>query len=198
MQNPIFRKVALERLSSPEQLDQLMTVTSPRGWLALVGFGSLLALGLVWSIFATIQVTVPGKGILIQRPTDPATLEAVIYVSLEDGRKIRPGFDVQLALSTVRSDEGLLLGTVTSLAQLPSTQKEMQLVLGNDGLVQSLASAGNLIEVHIALTLDPNTSSGYRWSSLQAPPGSLQAGTLCTGTVVVSAQSPMRLILLRP
>jgi HlyD family secretion protein len=32
--NPtIFRKVSLERLSSPEQLDQLMQVTDPRGWL---------------------------------------------------------------------------------------------------------------------------------------------------------------------
>ena len=198
MQNPIFRKVALERLSSPEQLDQLMTVTSSRGWLALVGFGSLLALGLVWSVFATIQAAVPGKGVLIHRPADPTTLEAVIYVSLEDGRKIRPGFDAQLALSTARSDEGLLLGTVTSLGQLPSTQKEMQLVLGNDALVQALASAGNLIEVHIALALDPNTPSGYRWSSSLGPPGSLQAGTFCSGTVVVSAQSPMRLILLRP
>ena len=39
----IFRKVALERLSSPEQLDQLMQVTSPKGWLALAGLGALLA-----------------------------------------------------------------------------------------------------------------------------------------------------------
>ena len=35
MQNKLFRKVALERLSSPEQLDQMMTVTSLRGWIAL-------------------------------------------------------------------------------------------------------------------------------------------------------------------
>ena len=31
----IFRKVALERLSSPEQLDQLLQVTDPKGWMAL-------------------------------------------------------------------------------------------------------------------------------------------------------------------
>ncbi|MEY4095680.1 MAG: hypothetical protein RLZZ53_2879, partial [Acidobacteriota bacterium] len=32
----IFRKVALDRLASPEQLDLLMEVTSPRSWIALV------------------------------------------------------------------------------------------------------------------------------------------------------------------
>ncbi len=36
----IFRKVALERLSSPEQLDQLLQVTDPKGWLALGALGA--------------------------------------------------------------------------------------------------------------------------------------------------------------
>src|SRR6185436_5494733 len=35
MQQPIFRRVALERLSSPEQLDQLIPATTLRRWLAL-------------------------------------------------------------------------------------------------------------------------------------------------------------------
>ena len=34
MRGSIFRKAALERLSSPERLDQLMQVTRPRAWLA--------------------------------------------------------------------------------------------------------------------------------------------------------------------
>ena len=32
----IFRKVALDRLSSPDQIDKLLNVTSSRAWLALV------------------------------------------------------------------------------------------------------------------------------------------------------------------
>ena len=42
--NPLFRPRALERLSSPERLDALMQVTSPKGWLALYTIAGLLGL----------------------------------------------------------------------------------------------------------------------------------------------------------
>ncbi|MBW3572416.1 MAG: NHLP bacteriocin system secretion protein [Gemmatimonadetes bacterium] len=60
----IFRSVALERLSSPEQLDQLMQVTTPRGWLLLVGVGALLATALVWGVLGSVPERIAGQGIL--------------------------------------------------------------------------------------------------------------------------------------
>lgn len=63
----IFRKVALERLSSPEQLDQLMQVTTPKGWLALGGLGALLLTSLAWGIFGSIPTEATGEGILLRR-----------------------------------------------------------------------------------------------------------------------------------
>ena len=44
----IFRKVALERLSSPEQLDQMVQVTNPKGWLALTGLGAIVGGLAIW------------------------------------------------------------------------------------------------------------------------------------------------------
>ena len=38
----LFREVAVNRLSSPEELDNLLQVTSPRGWIALAGVGLLV------------------------------------------------------------------------------------------------------------------------------------------------------------
>ncbi|HAE55215.1 MAG TPA: NHLP bacteriocin system secretion protein, partial [Acidimicrobiaceae bacterium] len=55
MKKDIFRKVMLDRLSSPEQLDQLMTVTKPRAWLVLGGIGLLLMTFMVWSILGQIS-----------------------------------------------------------------------------------------------------------------------------------------------
>ncbi|HVR98686.1 MAG TPA: NHLP bacteriocin system secretion protein [Thermoanaerobaculia bacterium] len=63
----IFRKVSLERLSSPEQLDQLMQVTNPRGWLALAGFGALLLTAVFWGFFGSIPTEAAGEGILLRR-----------------------------------------------------------------------------------------------------------------------------------
>jgi HlyD family secretion protein len=65
-QESLFRKAALDRLSSPEELDQLMQVTNPRAWLALMALGLLLFAAVLWSIFGVIPTRISGKGILIR------------------------------------------------------------------------------------------------------------------------------------
>ncbi|MCA1581798.1 MAG: NHLP bacteriocin system secretion protein [Acidobacteria bacterium] len=62
----LFRKSALEKLSSPEQLDVMMRVTSPTGWIALVGTGIILAFVVVWSVVGSIGIRVDGQGMLIR------------------------------------------------------------------------------------------------------------------------------------
>src|SRR4028118_232067 len=63
----LFRKESLERLSSPERLDQLMQVVSPKDWLALATLGGFVFLALIWSIVGRIPVTVTGQGVLIEQ-----------------------------------------------------------------------------------------------------------------------------------
>ncbi|ATW26576.1 NHLP bacteriocin system secretion protein [Candidatus Formimonas warabiya] len=65
MKQNIFREVSLKRLSSPEQLDQLIKVTSPKGWLALIALGLLLAGVIVWSFMGSIPTKIAGQGILL-------------------------------------------------------------------------------------------------------------------------------------
>jgi HlyD family secretion protein len=62
----IYRKVALERLSSPEQLDQLMQVTNPQGWIALSALWMLLLAAVLWGIFGSIPTEASGQGILLR------------------------------------------------------------------------------------------------------------------------------------
>ncbi|MBW4562718.1 MAG: NHLP bacteriocin system secretion protein [Mojavia pulchra JT2-VF2] len=61
----LFRKESLERLSSPDKLDQLMQVVSPRNWLPLVALGSMVGVAVIWSIYGRIPITVEGRGVLI-------------------------------------------------------------------------------------------------------------------------------------
>lgn len=63
----IFRKAALDKLSSPEQLDQLMQVTAPRSWVALLACGSLVVTALLWGIFGRIPTKVEARGILLKQ-----------------------------------------------------------------------------------------------------------------------------------
>src|SRR5438105_7201080 len=63
----IFRQAALARLSSPEQLDQLMQVTTPKSWLALACCCVLLGVAIVWGIWGSVRINVHGRGILIKQ-----------------------------------------------------------------------------------------------------------------------------------
>jgi HlyD family secretion protein len=91
----LFRDESLERLSSPERLDQLMNVVNPRAWLPLAGLGSLVATGLLWSIFGRLPLTVAGQGVLIyprsvvqfQAPSDGTILK----LNIKSGAVIKKG-----------------------------------------------------------------------------------------------------------
>lgn len=61
----IFRQAALDRLSSPEQLDKLVPVSDPLGWLVLTTLLTLLSIIVAWAIFGRIPEQVEGKGILV-------------------------------------------------------------------------------------------------------------------------------------
>lgn len=79
----IFRQKSLDRLSSPERLDQLIQVVRPRGWWWLSTQGALITAVVVWSIWGRIPTTVTGQGILVV-PRDVVQIE-----SLTGGRLVQ-------------------------------------------------------------------------------------------------------------
>jgi HlyD family secretion protein len=61
----IFRAAAVERLSSPEQLDQLIEVTRPADWAAVLALGLAVVAVVTWGVVGRIPTRVAGQGILI-------------------------------------------------------------------------------------------------------------------------------------
>ena len=94
MQKSLFREEAMDKMLSPDELDRLMRVTSPRGWLALIGLLALVAAAVVWGVFGTIPVQLSGdKGILLG---GDSRSQAVSQVSgLVTDVRVKIGDDVQ-------------------------------------------------------------------------------------------------------
>ncbi|MEA1671863.1 NHLP bacteriocin system secretion protein [Nitrospirillum sp. BR 11163] len=90
MSNPIFRKAALDGLSSPEQLNQLVQVTPARAWIALWASAAILAVILAWSVFGTLPSRMAGRGVLIH---DGGTFNVVAVVDgvVADMEHLSPG-----------------------------------------------------------------------------------------------------------
>lgn len=94
-QEQIFRKESLERLSSPEQLDQLVQVVGRRAWLPLGAIGFLLFVAAIWSVVGRIPVTVSGQGILLQ-PRRVVQLQAqgngmLQELKVKSGQRVKRG-----------------------------------------------------------------------------------------------------------
>ncbi|MBN2833850.1 MAG: HlyD family efflux transporter periplasmic adaptor subunit [Candidatus Delongbacteria bacterium] len=60
-----YRKIALERQSSLEQLDKSIKITSPMSWLALIGVTIIILVTIIWSIFGKLPTTVTVNGIIV-------------------------------------------------------------------------------------------------------------------------------------
>ncbi len=91
----IFRKVSLDRLSSPEQIDQLLHVTTARSWVALLALCGTLAAGLVWSVTSFIKTSVNAQGVIsrIEGINNVVALGTgtVLDIKVKIGDEIRAG-----------------------------------------------------------------------------------------------------------
>jgi hypothetical protein len=191
----IYRKAALERLSSPEELDSLMQVTTPKGWLALLSLGGLMLIALSWGISGRIPTKVLGQGMILARIGDAANdLEAVVYLSPIDGKKVRPGMKILISPATTRLEEsGSILGVVSRVSESPATAEAMMRTLQNENLVAALSSDSEPVEIFADLTPDPDTVTGYRWSIGKGPSMAIESRTQCHAAVIVEEQSPLSL-----
>jgi HlyD family secretion protein len=60
-----FRKSALEKLSTPEQLDQLIKVTTPKGWIMLSTIFIALLTAILWSFFGNVKTKLNVVGVIL-------------------------------------------------------------------------------------------------------------------------------------
>lgn len=61
----IFREAAIERLSSPDQLDQVVGITRPVDWIAALVAALAIAALVAWGFLGRIPTRVAGEGILV-------------------------------------------------------------------------------------------------------------------------------------
>lgn len=185
----LFRKVALERLSSPEQLDRLLQVTSARSWLILAAILLLCGIAIVWSFTGYLEKTVEGYGMLTVSDSSGAQpeTEAVMYIPIRQVGRVKVGMDVNLfVLSLPPQENGYIHAAVTSVGQYPAADEAAQAFANQDEPV---------VEVRVALERDSETPSGFEWSIGDGPESPLTLGTMVRGEIVVERQHPIEKVL---
>lgn len=161
-ESSIFRQKSLDHLASPERLDQLMQVTSPKGWLALSCVGSLVMAGVVWGVFSRLPITVTARGAIV-RPGKVVMLQTpnagqLITLSVQAGDYVRKGqvvgsiaqpeLEKQLQQQRIKLVE--LQGQArmaNSLQQQRATAEQGALVQQRQNLMQRIQEAQTLTPV---------------------------------------------------
>ena len=141
----IFRKTALDKLSTPDDLDELLQVNSKLSWLLLVSILCLVLCGIVWGIFGQVVNKVNMIG-TIQTSNPPQSI-IVIEQGMVDSVFHKPGdivikgqpivrftpdnvANAKLILSPIDGElielnisKGVLISTGTTIAKIRGFQK---------------------------------------------------------------------------
>lgn len=105
MNQKLFRKVSLERVSSPEQLNQYIRVSNPSVWLLLSAITVLLAAACIWGVTGRLETTLSLKALVKDN-------EAVCFLTEEQYAQVEDGMTIRL---------GAASGKVTALPAKPSS-----------------------------------------------------------------------------
>ena len=105
MKPGLFKKEALERLNSPEKLDDYIHISTPSIWL-LLGAMLIFLVGVsVWGKFGHLDTLVNGAAVVSDG-------EITCYISAEDVSSVKPGMKV-----TVNKKDS----EISSISEKPTT-----------------------------------------------------------------------------
>ena len=125
-----------------------------------------------------------------------APLVATLYVPATNGKKVRPGMDVEILPSTIKREEhGYILAKITAVSEVPATQEGMMRVLKNRQLATTLAEGGAPFEVRAELFPSSKTPTGLRWSSSVGPEDPISSGSPCKAEIVTREEPILQILL---
>jgi hypothetical protein len=135
MNNSIFRKTSLEKISSPEQLNDYIKVSNPIIWTVLAAIFVLLAAVVVWSITGSLPTSVSTSGIAQDG-------EIICYLSQEEAAKVRVGMNAQM---------NGMIGKISSVSDTPLSANEISNAIGSDYNSDALSLSQWNLSVNIAV-----------------------------------------------
>jgi len=127
---------------------------------------------------------------------EPQNLELSVYLSMYEGKRVKPGMPIRIVPSVIKIEEdGFILGQVDYVSTFPISQQAVVRVIRNQHLANMLTLNGPVYEARGTLKLDPRTRSGFAWSTGKGPDLYIHSGTFCNVMITVKKLRPIELLL---
>ena len=190
MENKMFRKTALDRISSPEQLNEYMKVVGHGVWFILAGLAAVFIAFAVWGFTGSIPETAEVSGTILSPEGNP--MAVYCYLPIDEAKPLAAGMSVRVSPGYApREQYGYIYGTISSVSSTPVTMQSLTEQLGTDTQYLSLQS-GNLIEVIAELGMHEDGTP--KWSTSRGASVNLTVGSTCSVTVITYERKPYELM----
>lgn len=111
MSNTLFRKKSLDRITSPEQLDEYLHVTSPSVWILLAAAILLLAGLLFWGSFITLNSYAEGTGRVEGGRMTVSFEDPVVASHVKEGMIVSAGDTESRITGVGRTEDGGIMAS---------------------------------------------------------------------------------------
>ncbi len=187
-ENTLFRKSTLERVSSPDQLNDYIKVTNPSLIVILVGIFSILIAGFIWVVFGGIPQTVELSGVAATDYT--GARKVYCFVPVASSKRLTEGMEVQVTPEHAsRAEYGYIRGEIVSVGDDVITESYLAYKFPNPQLVipavNTAMQSGNVVEVEMVLK---------DWSTEKGNQLEVTDGLSCDISVVVGETKPYELM----
>lgn len=170
----LFRKVALERLSSPEHIDEIFQLVPPLHRLAFVVMMAAVCVLLLWSVVGRVPLQLIANGEII-RQGEVFVVET--FVTPGSAEKIKVGMNAMVGITLFDPRTyGFMVGKVASITELPDQDNPV-------------------FKITVIPETDPATPSGYRWTIGQGIPIPLQEQMQAIAYINFDQITPIQWIL---
>lgn len=122
MKEPVFRKTSMDKISSPEQLDDYIRVTTPSLWVTIAAIIILLISLIVWGAVGSLPTAITVNGIAQNGVV-------TCYLTPEQAGEIS---------SETAVSAGNIPGSVEQISSLPLSAAEVKNALASDYLFQAV------------------------------------------------------------
>ena len=118
-----FHDTVAEAKEEREQLDRLLTVSTPRERLLVVLAALLLVVLAAWLFFGNVARSLAVEGVLIEAgeapPGGDRSVQALIWVERDAAPHVKAGMPVAVELAAADEDPGVIEGEIVEFSALP-------------------------------------------------------------------------------
>ena len=119
----LFRDEAIKNLRSPEQLDTVLRLTSPIGWLSLAVLFVIIAIVTIWGVVGSVPVQVKGMGVFLDRG-------GVVYSVIAPAAGRIDAIDVKVGQVVTKGPRLAVLSLPNREAQLRDARRTLESLQG--------------------------------------------------------------------